>query len=143
MSRDIIETVNIMPEKRWKDIENFYGEIDSKLKHEDLCGSYEKAYLCYCDSYYSNIFAEVGWVRNIFQCSDKLQYSKQQCWLIIKLSCFLLFSIPRHFQIRMSTLFMHCTMQKNFDSTTSTMSTQSKKFIWNSHRFYDDSLMRQ
>lgn len=51
-----------MPEKRWKEIENFYTDIDAKLKYEDLCGSYEKAYLCYCDLYSANVFAEVGWV---------------------------------------------------------------------------------
>jgi hypothetical protein len=76
--RDIIDNVAIMPEKRWKDIENFNNEIDSKLKHEDLCGSYEKAYLCYCDSYFSNIFAEVGWVNRflkIFQRNTAMKWN--------------------------------------------------------------------
>ncbi len=65
MSRDLIDTVNIQPEKRFQLIYNEIFEIKTLKKKLQICGCYSKSYSVHCNYLGINCFQEVVWDVNL------------------------------------------------------------------------------
>ena len=59
----MIETVNVLPEKRWHSLQTEWTENRKykKAVNPDICGNYAQSYLIFCDLFGSNIYQEVVW----------------------------------------------------------------------------------
>ncbi len=65
MIRDLIDTVNIQPEKRLQTIYNEIIELKKLKKKLQICGCFSKAYIVHCNLIGCNCFQEVVWDVNL------------------------------------------------------------------------------